>query len=48
MLSDGRFDGCISLGLIAPPVLNMLRRHNVPAVLINSGAECDMVACKPE
>jgi LacI family transcriptional regulator len=39
MLSDGRFDGCISLGLIAPAVLNMLRRHNVPSVLINSGAD---------
>ena len=39
MLSDGRFDGCISLGLIAPAVLNMLRRHRVPSVLINSGAD---------
>ena len=39
LLSDGRFDGCISLGLIAPTVLNMLRRHNVPSVLINSGAD---------
>jgi DNA-binding LacI/PurR family transcriptional regulator len=39
MLSDGRFDGCISLGLIAPAVLNMLRRRNVPSVLINSGAD---------
>jgi LacI family transcriptional regulator len=38
MLGDGRFDGCISLGLIAPPVLEMMRRHRVPAVLINSNA----------
>lgn len=39
MLSDGRFDGCISLGLIAPSVLAMLRRHQIPSVLINSGAD---------
>src|SRR4051794_30815575 len=39
MLSDGRFDGCISLGLIAPTVLNMIRRHKVQSVLINSGAD---------
>lgn len=38
MLGDGRFDGCISLGLIAPTVLDMIRRHRVPAVLINSNA----------
>ena len=38
MLGDGRFDGCISLGLIAPAVLAMIRRHRLPAVLINSDA----------
>src|SRR3954452_4257344 len=47
MLSDGRFDGCISLGLIAPTVLNMLRRHNVPSVLINSGADATWSRVNP-
>ena len=41
MLSDGRFDGCISLGLIEPAVLDMMRRHRVPAVLVNSNAGGD-------
>jgi DNA-binding LacI/PurR family transcriptional regulator len=47
MLSDGRFDGCISLGLIAPAVLNMLRRHDVPSVLINSGADATWSRVNP-
>jgi len=47
MLSDGRFDGCISLGLIAPTVLSMLRRHNVPSVLINSGADATWSRVNP-
>src|SRR5947207_13268879 len=47
MLSDGRFDGCISLGLIAPTVLNMLRRHSVPSVLINSGADATWSRVNP-
>jgi DNA-binding LacI/PurR family transcriptional regulator len=47
MLSDGRFDGCISLGLIAPAVLNMLRRHKVPSVLINSGADATWSRVNP-
>lgn len=47
MLSDGRFDGCISLGLIAPTVLSMLRRHKVPAVLINSGADASWSRVNP-
>src|SRR5947207_1765437 len=47
MLSDGRFDGCISLGLIAPTVLTMLRRHNVPSVLINSGADSTWTRVNP-
>jgi LacI family transcriptional regulator len=47
MLSDGRFDGCISLGLIAPAVLTMLRRHRVPAVLINSGADATWSRVNP-
>lgn len=41
MLGDGRFDGCISLGLIAPTVLDMMARHRVPAVLINSNADAN-------
>jgi len=47
MLGDGRFDGCISLGLIAPTVLNMLRRHKVPSVLINSGADATWSRVNP-
>ena len=47
MLSDGRFDGCISLGLIAPTVLNMLRRHSIPSVLINSGADATWSRVNP-
>ena len=47
MLCDGRFDGCISLGLIAPTVLNMLRRHRVPSVLINSGADATWSRVNP-
>src|SRR4051812_39036351 len=47
MLSDGRFDGCISLGLIAPAVLKMIRRHGVPAVLINSGADASWSRVNP-
>jgi LacI family transcriptional regulator len=47
MLSDGRFDGCISLGLIAPAVLDMLRRHHIPSVLINSGADSSWARVNP-
>jgi LacI family transcriptional regulator len=47
MLSDGRFDGCISLGLIEPTVLKMLRRHSVPSVLINSGADATWSRVNP-
>src|SRR2546430_1474910 len=47
LLSDGRFDGCVSLGLIAPTVLNMLRRHSVPSVLINSGADATWSRVNP-
>jgi LacI family transcriptional regulator len=47
LLSDGRFDGCISLGLIAPPVLDMLRRHQLPSVLINSGADATWSRINP-
>src|SRR5947208_15888651 len=47
MLGDGRFDGCISLGLIAPTQLNMLRRHSVPSVLINSDADATSSRVNP-
>jgi LacI family transcriptional regulator len=47
LLSESRFDGCISLGLIAPAVLNMLRRHKVPSVLINSGADATWSRVNP-
>ncbi len=47
LLSEARFDGCISLGLIAPTVLNMIRRHKVPAVLINSGADASWSRVNP-
>lgn len=48
MLGDGRFDGCISLGLIAPAVLAMLRRNKVPSVLINSGADDSWSRVNPD
>lgn len=37
MLGDGRFDGVISLGMIAEPVLELMERSGLPAVLINPG-----------
>lgn len=39
MLSDTRFDACISLGIINPAVLEVIRGCRMPAVLINSGAD---------
>ena len=38
ILGDARFDGCLSLGLFAPKVLDILRRNEVPTVLINADA----------
>ncbi|MGN6507002.1 MAG: LacI family DNA-binding transcriptional regulator [Tepidisphaeraceae bacterium] len=35
-LGDGRFDGCLSLGVLPPAALEVLRRNNVPTVLINA------------
>jgi LacI family transcriptional regulator len=39
LMSGARFDGCLSLGLLAPEVLDVLRKNAVPAVLINSDAD---------
>lgn len=39
MLGDNRFDGVLSLGMIAPDVLSAIRRGRLPAVLINSPAD---------
>jgi len=39
MLGDARFDGCLSLGLFSPKVLDILRRNKVPTVLINAEAD---------
>ncbi len=39
LLGDARFDGCITLGVLSPKVLEILRRNHVPAVLINADAD---------
>jgi LacI family transcriptional regulator len=39
LMGDARFDGCLSLGLLAPEVLEVLRTNSVPTVLINSDAD---------
>lgn len=39
MLSDGRFDGVLTLGIVAKSVMEMVRRQRLPAVLINSNAD---------
>ncbi len=39
LMGGARFDGCLSLGLLAPEVLDVLRKHQVPTVLINSEAD---------
>jgi DNA-binding LacI/PurR family transcriptional regulator len=39
LMGDARFDGCLSLGLLAPEVLDVLRKNQVPTVLINSEAD---------
>src|SRR5271154_6965255 len=38
ILGDARFDGCLSLGLFSPTVLDILRRNEVPTVLVNADA----------
>lgn len=38
VLGDGRFDGVISLGLIAASVLELMKHSGLPAVLINPAA----------
>jgi LacI family transcriptional regulator len=39
LLGDGRFDGYLTLGVLANDVLELMRRSQVPAVLINAGAD---------
>jgi len=39
LLGDARFDGCLTLGVLSPKVLEILRANQVPAVLINSDAD---------
>ena len=36
ILGDARFDGCLSLGLFSLKVLDILRRNEVPTVLVNA------------
>lgn len=38
-LGDGRFDGCLSLGTLPAAALDVLRRNDVPTVLINADAD---------
>lgn len=39
LLGDARFDGCLTLGVLAPQVLKILRQNQVPAVLVNADAD---------
>jgi LacI family transcriptional regulator len=39
ILGDSRFDGCLSLGLFSQKVLDILRRNEVPTVLVNAEAD---------
>jgi len=39
LLGDARFDGCLTLGVLSPEVLKILRRNQVPAVLVNADAD---------
>ena len=40
-LGDGRFDGCLSLGTLPPAAMSVLRRNDVPTVLINADADVE-------
>jgi DNA-binding LacI/PurR family transcriptional regulator len=39
LLGDARFDGCLTLGVLSPEVLKILRANQVPAVLVNADAD---------
>ena len=39
LMGDARFDGCLTLGVLSPEVLETLRKNRVPAVLVNSDAD---------
>src|SRR5580658_757429 len=36
LMGEARFDGCLTLGLLSLEVLGVLRKHQVPTVLVNS------------
>ena len=39
LMGDARFDGCLTLGVLSPDVLETLRKNRVPTVLVNSDAD---------
>ncbi len=39
LMGDARFDGCLTLGLLSPEVLDVLRKNRMPTVLVNSDAD---------
>ena len=39
LMGDARFDGCLALGLLSSDLLDILRRNQVPTVLVNSDAD---------
>lgn len=39
LTGDHRFDGCLTLGVLSSEVLDVLRKNQVPTVLINSDAD---------
>jgi LacI family transcriptional regulator len=39
LMGDNRFDGCLTLGLLSTEVLDILRKNQVPTVLVNSDAD---------
>jgi LacI family transcriptional regulator len=39
LMGDARFDGCLTLGVLSPEVLDVLRKNQVPTVLVNSDSD---------
>ena len=39
LMGDRRFDGCLTVGLVSSEVLDILRKNQVPTVLVNSDAD---------
>jgi DNA-binding LacI/PurR family transcriptional regulator len=39
LMGDRRFDGCLTLGLLSSEVLEIVRKNQIPTVLVNSDAD---------